>query len=84
MKPENILLDIDGHIKITDYGLSKLNMYSNTITYSFCGSPGYLAPEMLSGEGHSRMIDFYQLGVILHEMLTGLPPFYSTNRQIMY
>ena len=59
IKPENILLDIDGHIRIIDYGLSKLNIFQNTITYSFCGSPGYLAPEMLLGEGHSRMIDIY-------------------------
>lgn len=54
------------------------------MTHSFCGSPEYMAPEMLKQQGHGRALDFYQLGALLYEMLTGLPPFYSDNRLKMY
>ena len=84
LKPENILIDIDGHIKLTDFGLSKDQMSRTTLTNSFCGSPEYMSPEMLTGAGHSRAVDFYSLGALLYEMLTGLPPFYDQNRKIMY
>ena len=84
LKPENILIDIDGHIKLTDFGLSKDHMSKTTLTKSFCGSPEYMSPEMLIGAGHSQAVDFYSLGALLYEMLTGLPPFYDQNREIMY
>jgi serine/threonine protein kinase len=80
LKPENVLLDIDGHIKLADFGLSKHLSSLNDLTNSFCGSPEYMSPEMLIGQGHGFAVDYYSLGAILYEMLTGLPPFYSTDR----
>ena len=84
IKPENILVDMDGHIRIADFGLSKI-IEENEKSHSFCGSPEYLSPEMLqSMEGHDRRIDIYSLGVLLYEMLTGLPPFFDENHQKMF
>ena len=84
IKPENILVDMDGHIRIADFGLSKI-IEENAKSHSFCGSPEYLSPEMLqSMEGHDRRIDIYSLGVLLYEMLTGLPPFFDENHQKMF
>jgi serine/threonine protein kinase len=77
LKPENILLDLDGHVVLTDFGLSRMKMKPGSRTYSFCGSPEYISPEMLRNEGHGLQVDFYGLGVLLYEMLTGLPPFYD-------
>lgn len=84
LKPENILIDSDGHVRITDFGLSKDKFGRRTRTTSFCGSPEYMSPEMLSSDFHTRMVDFYSLGALLFEMLTGLPPFFSNNRDEMY
>lgn len=84
LKPENILLDLDGHVKITDFGLSKRDIRKRDKSFSFCGSPEYMSPEMLQGQGHGREVDFYSLGALLYEMLTGLPPFYDSNRSKMY
>lgn len=83
LKPENILIDMDGHITITDFGLSKeINPEEGTST--FCGTPEYLAPEVLKGQGHGTAVDWWSLGTLIYEMLTGLPPFYSQNINIMY
>jgi serine/threonine protein kinase len=71
IKPENILLDIDGHIRIGDFGLSKPDMDENEFAYSFCGSPEYMAPEMLLKVGHSYPVDHYTLGALLYELVTG-------------
>lgn len=86
LKPENILIDVEGHIKLADFGLSKKLCKERGMThsYSFCGSPEYMSPEMLLGEGHDRCLDYYTLGTLLYEMLTGLPPHYSNNRIEMY
>lgn len=84
IKPENILIDIDGHIRIADFGLSKV-IQQDERSNSICGSPEYLSPEMLQpGEGHDRRVDIYSLGVLLFEMLTGLPPFYDEDQQKMF
>eukprot|EP01104_Vermistella_antarctica_P002448 TRINITY_DN12692_c0_g1_i1.p1 TRINITY_DN12692_c0_g1~~TRINITY_DN12692_c0_g1_i1.p1 ORF type:complete len:442 (+),score=157.22 TRINITY_DN12692_c0_g1_i1:237-1562(+) len=83
LKPENILLDSEGHIKITDFGLSK-ELQNEEGTHTFCGTPEYLAPEVLKGQGHGTAVDWWSLGTLIYEMLTGLPPFYSQNINIMY
>ncbi|TEB39875.1 Pkinase-domain-containing protein [Coprinellus micaceus] len=79
LKPENILLDYNGHIALCDFGLCKLNMKENEKTNTFCGTPEYLAPEILSGNGYNKTIDWWTLGVLLYEMIHGLPPFYDEN-----
>eukprot|EP00485_Elphidium_margaritaceum_P016584 CAMPEP_0202730154 /NCGR_PEP_ID=MMETSP1385-20130828/186496_1 /ASSEMBLY_ACC=CAM_ASM_000861 /TAXON_ID=933848 /ORGANISM="Elphidium margaritaceum" /LENGTH=416 /DNA_ID=CAMNT_0049396427 /DNA_START=540 /DNA_END=1791 /DNA_ORIENTATION=- len=84
LKPENILLDSDGHIKVTDFGLSKECIKNDSVTHTFCGTPEYLAPEVLQQQGHGKAVDWWSFGTLLYEMLTGLPPFYSENLSVMY
>jgi serum/glucocorticoid-regulated kinase 2 len=84
LKPENILLDYQGHIALCDFGLCKLDMKDEDQTNTFCGTPEYLAPELLMGHGYNKTVDWWTLGVLLYEMLTGLPPFYDENTNEMY
>ncbi|KAJ7459917.1 kinase-like domain-containing protein [Mycena latifolia] len=84
LKPENILLDFTGHIALCDFGLCKLNMKADDKTNTFCGTPEYLAPEILNGGGYNKTIDWWTLGVLLFEMLAGLPPFYDEVTDKMY
>ncbi|CAD8071723.1 unnamed protein product [Paramecium sonneborni] len=84
IKPENILLDLHGHLLLSDFGLSKPDMTPDDFAYSFCGSPEYMAPEMLMKTGHNYLVDCYCLGALLYELVTGLPPFYSHNTQEIY
>jgi protein-serine/threonine kinase len=79
LKPENILVDRAGHIRLADFGLAKENVNPLNPAMSFCGSPAYLAPEMLTKSGSEKPADVYGIGAILYELLTGLPPFYSDN-----
>ncbi|KAG7440440.1 Pkinase-domain-containing protein [Guyanagaster necrorhizus] len=84
LKPENILLDYTGHIALCDFGLCKLNMSETEKTNTFCGTPEYIAPELLESQGYTKTVDWWTLGVLLYEMMTGLPPFYDDNVNTMY
>uniref|UniRef100_A0A671Z3K9 Serine/threonine-protein kinase Sgk1 n=1 Tax=Sparus aurata TaxID=8175 RepID=A0A671Z3K9_SPAAU len=84
LKPENILLDSQGHIVLTDFGLCKEGVEANGTTTTFCGTPEYLAPEVLQKQAYDRTVDWWCLGSVLYEMLYGLPPFYSRNTAEMY
>ena len=84
LKPENILLDEVGHICLTDFGLSKESVATVNAAKTFCGTPEYLAPEILENKGHGTAVDWWSFGTLLYEMMCGLPPFYDTNVQRMY
>ncbi|XP_077442763.1 serine/threonine-protein kinase Sgk1 isoform X2 [Stigmatopora argus] len=84
LKPENILLDSQGHVVLTDFGLCKENIEPDGTTSTFCGTPEYLAPEVLHKQPYDRTVDWWCLGAVLYEMLYGLPPFYSRNTAEMY
>ena len=85
LKPENVLLDSKGNVRLTDFGLSKQGVRDHsTGANSFCGTPEYIAPEVLLRLGHGRAVDWWSLGALLYEMITGLPPFYSRNRETMF
>ena len=83
LKPENLLLDMQGHVCLTDFGLVKEGLPFGQMTYTFCGSPEYLAPEILQAKGYGRAVDWWALGTFLYEMLEGLPPFYDDDISVM-
>lgn len=84
LKPENILIDSEGHIALTDFGLCKEGLCGSDTTSTFCGTPEYLAPEVLRRQAYDKSVDWWCLGGVLYEMLVGLPPFYSKNMSEMY
>jgi len=83
-KPENLLYntdDEDAIIKISDFGLARV--VSNELMTTACGTPGYVAPEVLAGKGYDHFCDFWSIGVILYVLLCGYPPFYEeTNEEL--
>ncbi|CAG8433938.1 12141_t:CDS:2 [Ambispora gerdemannii] len=81
LKPENLLLDRNGHIKITDFGFAK---HVPDVTWTLCGTPDYLAPEVIQSKGYSKAVDWYSLGVLIFEMLAGYPPFYDEDHMRLY
>ena len=83
LKPDNVLVCSDGHIKLTDFGLSK-EIDGIDSTNSFVGSHAYLAPEVLQRTSHGKSIDWYGLGALLYELLTSVPPHYCTDEQELY
>ena len=84
LKPDNVVLDAQGHCLLTDFGLSKEGVLDNQGASSFCGSVAYLAPEMLKRSGHGKSVDWYLLGVLLYEMLVGIPPYFTNNKEKLF
>jgi serine/threonine protein kinase len=84
LKPENLILDAEGHIRITDFGLSKEGVEGDKDVGSFCGTPEYLAPEVLKREPYGKIVDWWSYGTLVYEMIHGLPPYYNRNREKMY
>jgi len=81
LKPENILLDTRGHVKLTDFGLCKEAIEGDQKTHTFCGTIEYMAPEILLRLGHNKAVDWWSLGALTFDMLTGGPPFTAENRK---
>ncbi|XP_061608636.1 ribosomal protein S6 kinase beta-1 isoform X2 [Phyllopteryx taeniolatus] len=95
LKPENIMLNNNGHVKLTDFGLCKESIHDGTVTHTFCGTIEYMcvlsispcrlrtkrAPEILMRSGHNRAVDWWSLGALMYDMLTGAPPFTGENRK---
>merc|ERR1712000_114408 len=82
LKPENMVMDAKGFVKIVDLGLAKQIMSGKT--WTMCGTPDYLAPEIILNEGHDCSVDYWALGVLIYEMVTGWPPFYADEPMKTY
>jgi serine/threonine protein kinase len=81
LKPENILIDKTGYLKLTDFGFAK---YCEGRTYTLCGTPEYLAPEILLNKGHGKPVDWWTFGVLLYEMNAGIDPFNDEDPMLIY
>ena len=81
LKPENLLISADGYLKLTDFGFAKL---VEGRTYTLCGTPEYLAPEILLNKGHGKPVDWWTLGILIYEMNAGLDPFSDEDPMVIY
>ncbi|XP_059614945.1 RAC serine/threonine-protein kinase [Phlebotomus argentipes] len=84
LKLENLLLDKDGHIKIADFGLCKEDITYGRTTKTFCGTPEYLAPEVLEDNDYGRAVDWWGTGVVMYEMICGRLPFYNRDHDVLF
>jgi len=84
LKPENVLLGRDGHIVVTDFGLAKEGLHDNERTETRAGTPEYLAPEVIKGEKYTKSVDWWAVGILVFEMLTGSPPFVDSDIQKLF
>lgn len=80
LKPENIMMDNKGYVKITDFGFCKM---VETRTYTLCGTPEYLAPEIIQSKPYGKYVDWWSFGILIYEMLAGFSPFSSNNSDPM-
>lgn len=83
LKPENLMLDEQGYIKLVDFGFAK-RIGANQKTWTFAGTPEYVSPEIILNKGHDRAVDYWALGVFIHELLVGKPPFRGKNHMKTY
>ena len=81
LKPENVLIDEKGYLKLTDFGFAKI---CQGRTYTLCGTPEYLAPEILLNKGHGNPVDWWTFGVLLYEMIAGIDPFNDDDPMLVY
>lgn len=83
LKPENLLLDVNGYVKLVDFGFAK-KLQQGRKTWTFCGTPEYVAPEVILNRGHDISADYWSLGVLMFELLTGTPPFTGSDPMKTY
>jgi len=81
LKLENVIMDVEGHIAITDFGLSKMHC---EIASTFCGTAEYMAPELIKGQTYGVAVDWWSFGILLYEMIVGRTPFFDKNRKLMF
>jgi len=84
LKLDNVLLDSDGHVKLADFGMCKDNIIANGVTTTFCGTPDYIAPEIVKEIPYSSSVDWWALGVLMYEMMAGQPPFEADNEEELF
>uniref|UniRef100_A0A7N6BWR6 Protein kinase C n=1 Tax=Anabas testudineus TaxID=64144 RepID=A0A7N6BWR6_ANATE len=84
LKLDNILLDAEGHCKLADFGMCKEGIMNGLTTTTFCGTPDYIAPEILQEQEYGASVDWWALGVLMYEMMAGQPPFEADNEDDLF